>query len=207
MSRGGRKSRPMPRIIAEARKLEAAFNAGDVLAAFECCAVWKREELPAEHLPPWVLRYLVEAAATYFADSPFTRMTPREFASAEPDDRDRVLPSLDEAAGLRARKGKFGAWFERAQMARYRSIEAYIDDRIKTAKAGGPNSVQDTHGRDVLILNMRGQPRTEFYGAVSELFNVYGYDPTISLDNKGRALRRKLRHWRKRHQEHSASLI
>lgn len=160
----------------EARRLEAAHRGGDVLALYELCSYWRRQNLAASCLPAWALDHLADTAACYYDTGPFASVTPAAYvAMSDTKARDAVTPSLDKIAGLRGDKGRDNAWLKRAKVARYPFLIARYKDLLARARAGS-NEYAPPAGPAVPILDRRGRVTRAFKNAIARTFKLPGWE-------------------------------
>ncbi len=185
----------------DADNLRQKFEAGDKLAPFECCAMWKKAGLDSASLPGWVRDRLFEIAAKYYDAGPFTGdhpVTPRHFIEMKKE-RNSVLPSLDKIAGLLGAKGTAGAWLQRAEKGRDLSVQAFLDDLMKKRDqldSRGPSPLQflqTEDGRSFPVFTeqgrYKGQFRSEALDLIASRFRIKGHDGKRRVKTMGRLFR------------------
>ena len=167
-----------PDAIAEAKDLKREFDRGDRLAPFECAWFWREQHLPPTTLPDWVTTFFADVAAKYFDESPLKKVSPREFRDIPSKERNRLIPSLDEKAGLRGR-GKDGAWLWRVERSRDPLLTAWLDNLVEKAESGEKTHIlvkeSLSRGRKVKILDSQSQIRNEIREIAAKEFKLGGF--------------------------------
>ena len=173
--------------------LQKRFENGEMLAPFECCAVWQREGLPSKTLPEWVTDHLQSVAASYFDTGPRyrngRRVVPRRLIEMTREQRDAVLPSLDKTARLLGGRGKPGAWLWRAEYDRDGTVQAYLDHFME--RRGERPFIQLQSGKKVPVFveqgPYKGRFRSEALNRIAHRFHVKGQDRT----DRAKTMRRR----------------
>ncbi len=171
---------------AHARGLRWQFAQGDMLAPFECCAMWEAAGLDFATLPDWVINRLAAISAVYYRDGPLAlydpndpdTITPRQLIEMSPKARKKVISSLDKIAGLAGVQGKPNAWLWRAEHARDEYVAAYLDKLEQQARNGNNTwKIRDEQGRGrtMPILDNHGRLHDAVRHEVGRLFHVGGY--------------------------------
>ena len=184
----------------DADKLRQEFEAGDMLAPFECCAMWKKAGLDSASLPDWARDRLFEIAAKYFDAGPFKEehpVTPRDFIEMTREKRKSALPSLDTVADLAGGRGTPGAWLQRAEYGRNEYVQAYLDglmEKRDQLNSRGPSPLQflqTEDGRRFPVFTeqgpSKGQFRSEALDHIASLFHIKGHDG----ENRAKTMRRR----------------
>ena len=193
-----------------AKRLEAEYRAGDKLAPFECCWEWRRNGLPWTTLPAWVVESLADLAARYFAEAPYKisedhlkmdgstkggKLSPRKFLEVTPSQRRKVLPFLDDLAGMRAE------WARRIRTAPDLYADAYLAEAKRRARL--PDSdpkrligIPDGHGGMVPVLDTQGRLSEAAQQAVGKRLRLGRRGNDDDAPNKSRTVRRRLRNLR-----------
>ncbi len=177
----------------DAEHLQKRFESGEMLAPFECCAVWQREGLPSATLPDWVTDHFQSFAASYFDTGPRyrngRRVVPRRLIEMARKQRDAVLPSLDKAARLLGGPGKPGAWLWRAEHDRDGTVQAYLDHFME--RRGERPFIQLQSGKKVPVFveqgGNKGRFRSEALNRIAHRFHVKGQDRT----DRAKTMRRR----------------
>ncbi len=173
---------------ADARRLCREFEQGDMLAPFECCAMWEAAGLDFATLPDWVINRLAEISAVYYRDGSFALydpdepepITPRQLIEMSPKARKKVISSLDtldKIAGLAGVRGKPNAWLWRAEHGRDEYVAAYLDKLEQQARNGNNTwKIPDEQGRGrtMPILDNHGRLHDAVRHEVGCLFHVGG---------------------------------
>ena len=185
-----------PEQEAETNRLRVKFEDGDMLAAFECCAVCQRENYPSKALPEWVLDYLVKTGAEYFEKGPRKcdrPVLPRELLEMNRVERDAVLPSLDREAKLVGSRGTMGAWLMRAEHDRDAYVQAYLDDLMKQHANKDRPFVTTAGGARVPVFVETGKNKDAFrtvaLDAIAKRFRIRGQ----ANSNRAKTMRRRFR--------------
>ncbi len=186
----------------EAERLRKAFEHGDMLAPFKCCAIWAKAGLDSPSLPDWAKDRLFEIAAKYFDAGPFKEdhpVTPRDFIEMTREKRKSALPSLDTAANLTGSKGQPGAWLWRAEYDRDETVQAYLDglmekrDQLDSRGPSPRQFLQTEDGRRFPVFTEQGahigQFRSEALDHIADIFRVKGHDGK----SRARTMRRRFR--------------
>ena len=176
-------------VESDAEKLRQEFEAGDMLAPFECCAIWAKAGLDSASLPSWARDRLFEIAAKYydagiFKDNP--PVTPRRLIEMKTKERRSALPSLDTIAGLAGGRGTPGAWLQRAEHDRDEYVEAYLGrlmEKRDQLDKRGPSPLQflqTEDGRRFPVFTehggSKGQFRSEALDLIAGRYNIKGHD-------------------------------
>ncbi len=186
----------------DAEKLRQAFEGGDMLAPFECCAIWAKAGLDSASLPSWARDRLFEIAAKYsdagiFKENP--PVTPRRLIEMTPKERRSALPSLDTIADLTGGPGVPGAWLKRAECGRDEYVQAYLDglmekrDQLDNRGPSPLQFLQTEDGRRFPVFTeqgpSKGQFRSEALDLIASMFRVKGHDGK----SRARTMKRRFR--------------
>ena len=186
----------------DAEKLRQEFEAGDMLAPFECCAIWAKAGLDSASLPSWARDRLFEIAAKYYDAGIFKEhppVTPRHFIEMTPKERRSALPSLDAIAGLTGGRGTPGAWLQRAEHDRDEYVQAYLDgfmEKRDQMDKRGPSPLQFLKTKDRRRFPVftekglhKGQFRGEALDHIAGIFRIKGHDGK----DRAKTMRRRFR--------------
>ena len=176
----------------DAEKLRQEFEAGDMLAPFECCAIWTKAGLDSTSLPSWARDRLFEIAAKYYDAGPFKEdhpVTPRHFIKMTREERRSALPSLDTIAGLAGGPGVSGAWLRRAEYNRDPYVQAYLDNFMNKRDQGKRPFLKTEDGRRFPVFNEQGQFRSEALDLIAHRYSIKGHDGK----DHARTMRRRFR--------------
>ena len=169
-----------------ARKLHRQFTQGDMLAPFECCAMWETAGLDFATLPDWVINRLAAISAVYYRNGPLAlydpdepdTITPRQLIEMSPKARKKVLSSLDKIADLADVQGKPSAWLWRAEHGRDEYVAAYLDKLEQQARNGNNTwklPDEQGRGRTMPILDNHGRLHDAVRHEVGCFFHVGGH--------------------------------
>ena len=179
-------------VESDAEKLRQEFEAGDMLAPFECCAIWTKAGLDSASLPSWAKDRLFEIAAKYYDAGPFKEdhpVTPRDFIKMTPKERKSALPSLDTIAGLVSGPGVPGVWLQRAEYNRDPYVQAYLDDFMNKRDQGKRPFLKTKDSKRFPVFTEKGQFRSEALDHIAGIFRIKGHDGK----NRARTMRRRFR--------------
>lgn len=187
---------PSPEHQLEAERLRRKFEAGDMLAPFECCAVWAGADLDSASLPVWVTDHFLKVAAKYYNTGPRRQgkpVLPRRLIEMTRAERKSVLPSFDKMAGLVGDRGTMGAWLQRAKHDRDVSVQAYLNNLMDGRDRGEPVFLKTEGGRKFPAFAERGSSKGQFRSEALELiahrFRIKGHGDK----SRARTMRRRFR--------------
>ena len=179
-----------------ANRLQEKFEAGDMLAPFECCSMWAKDGLDSATLPVWVADHFLRIAADYYNRGPRRkgrRVLPRRLIEMTRAERESVLPSLDRTAGLVGDRGRPGVWLSHAEHGRDDYVQAYLDQLMEERDQGERVSLKADEGRVIPVFTeqgrSKGQFRSEALDEIARWFRVKGRDGK----SRARTMRRRFR--------------
>ena len=179
-------------LVSDAEKLRQDFEAGDMLAPFECCAIWTKAGLDSASLPSWARDRLFEIAAKYYEAGIFKKnpsVTPRRLIEMTAKERRSALLSLDTIAGLAGGPGVPGAWLTRAEYNRDPYVQAYLDDFMNKRDQGKRPFLKTKDSKRFPVFTEKGQFRSEALDHIAGIFRIKGHDGK----NRARTMRRRFR--------------
>ncbi len=187
---------PTPGIELDARQLHRRFEDGDMLAPFECCAIWTGANLDSASLPGWVIDYFCKIAAKYYNKGPRhqgRRVSPKRLIEMTRVERKGALPSFDKMAGLVGGSGTPGAWLQKAETDRNPFVQAYLDD-LMNKRDQGERVYLKTKDRERFPAfteqgPSKGQFRSEALDLIASWFRIKGHDGK----NRARTMRHRFR--------------
>lgn len=168
--------RTLGELRVHAARLQRLFEQGDMLAPFECCALWREAEKSPTTLPDWVIDHLSAVAAEYYETGPVgldpdARPTPKEYLTMPSRERRKIDPSLDKIAGLGGTQGSKGAWAWRTEHGRDEHLAAVLD-HFKARAENGENVYTAPDGTEVPILDRWGRLTDGIRAEVGKRFGV-----------------------------------
>ena len=167
----------------DAERLRQEFEAGDMLAPFECCAIWAKAGLDSASLPSWARDRLFEIAAKYYDAGIFKEnppVTPRRLIEMTPKERKGALPSLDTIAGLVGGRGTPGAWLKRAESGRDELVQVHLDCLMEERDQDKQDFLKTEQCTKIPVFveqgPSKGQFRSDALHHIADIYRVKGHE-------------------------------